>query len=188
MSDKCNKLLTTLLADLTLRFYIAPGIQLKAGGISVADLICRAELHGSPSREQYDEFHAGMEALGLERTIARDGKVFRLPTGEYLGVNLPTSSTLLALKITSLAFRITASPCKLTITPVSNPAEIHISGLEEVVSFATELGAFASLFLTSPPQPTPSGFSALAALASSKSASKDIPASLQFGFLTGLKP
>jgi hypothetical protein len=69
MSDKCNKLLTTLLADLTLRFYIAPGIQLKAGGISVADLICRAELHGSPSREQYDEFHAGMEALGLERTI-----------------------------------------------------------------------------------------------------------------------
>jgi len=130
-----------------------------------------------------------MEALGLERTIARDGKVFRLPTGEYLGVNLPTSSTLLALKITSLAFRITASPCKLTITPVSNPAEIHISGLEEVVSFATELGAFASLFLTSPPPPSGlSALAALAALASSKSASKDIPASLQFGFLTGLKP
>lgn len=153
----------------------------------MATLICRAELHGSPTREQYDDFHAGMEALGLERTIDRDGKVFRLPTGEYLGVNLSTSSNLLALKISSLAFRITSSLCKLTITPVHNPAEIHISGLEEVVSFASELGAFASLFLTSMPQPN-SSFSALAALASSKSAPKDIPASLQFGFLTGLKP
>ncbi len=154
----------------------------------MANLICRAELHGSPTREQYDDFHAGMEALGLERTITRDGKVFRLPTGEYLGINLTTSSTLLALKISSLAFRITMSPCKLTIAPVSNPAEIYISGLEEVVSFASELGAFASLFLTSPSQPTHSGFSALATLASSKSAPKNIPDSLQFGFITGLKP
>ncbi len=154
----------------------------------MANLICRAELHGSPTREQYDEFHAGMEALGLERTITRDGNVFRLPAGEYLGIDLSTSSTVLALKVNALAFRITANTCKLTIAPVSNPAEIYISGLEEVVSFASELGAFASLFLASPSQPSYSGFSALAALTSSNSAPKDIPASLQFGFLTGLKP
>jgi hypothetical protein len=147
----------------------------------VANVICRPELYGSPTREQYNEFHAGMKQLGLVQTITR---------GEYLGVNMSTSFNLLALNITALAIRITGRQCKLTLTPVEDPAKIYILGLEEDTSYESTLGAFASLFFTPPPKPTYSGFSALAELASSQRTppqATGIPASLQFGFLTGMK-
>jgi hypothetical protein len=157
----------------------------------VANVICRPELHGSPTREQYNEFHAGMKEFCLERTITRDGKVFHLPTGEYLGINISTSMRVLDLKITALAIRITGSRCKLTLTPVLDVSTIYISGLEEDTSYESTLGAFAglgSLFLTPPPQPTYSGFSALAILAGEKVPQPTgIPDSLAFGFLTGMK-
>jgi hypothetical protein len=108
------------------------------------NVICRPELHGDPTREQYQEFHAGMKEFGLERTITRDGKVFHLPTGEYFGVGLFTSLAFLNLKITALSFRITGHPCKMTLTPVVDPADICISGLEEDVSWESMLGLYAS--------------------------------------------
>ncbi|MGA9530152.1 MAG: hypothetical protein WBS24_18710 [Terriglobales bacterium] len=108
-------------------------------------VICRAELHGTPTREQYSAFHAGMEQLGFGQTITRDGRDFRLPTGEYLGANLSTSLTLLALKITHLAFQITGCPCKLTLAPV-DVANIYFLCLEEVSSYASELGIGISAF------------------------------------------
>lgn len=133
-----------------------------------------------------------MKDLGLERTITRDGKVFHLPKGEYLGLNVTTPFSLLTLKINSLAIRITCQQCKLTLTPVSDPAGIYIYGLDEDTSYESTLGAFAGLgglFPTTTP-PTDNGFSALAILASGKG-SPPLPAgisdSLQFGFLTGMK-
>ena len=104
-------------------------------------VICRPELHGATTREQYDTFHAGMEELGLERTITRDGKVFHLPTGEYLGVNVTQFPRTLALKINVLAIRVTGHECKLTITPVSDPSEIIIFGLVEDTSYRSTFGA-----------------------------------------------
>jgi hypothetical protein len=127
-----------------------------------------------------------MRQLGLVQTITRDGKVFHLPTGEYLGVNLSTSFNVLALKITALAIQTTGRQCKLTLTPVDDPARIYILGLEEDTSYESTLGAFASLFVASPARP----ISALAQFASSEHAlpqPSGIPASLQFGFLTGMK-
>jgi hypothetical protein len=121
--------------------------------------ICRPELHGAPTREQYDDFHAGMKQLGLERTITKDGKVFNLPTGEYLGVDLFTSLQVLTLQITSLAIRVTGHQAKLILVPVSDLAGIHIYGLEKEETFASELGFFSSISLTSPAQN--SGLSAL---------------------------
>jgi hypothetical protein len=157
----------------------------------MANVICRPELHGSPTREQYNQFHSGMKEFGLERTITRDGKVFHLPTGEYLGLNVSAPFSLLTLKINSLAIRITGHQCKLTLTPVNDPAGIYIYGLEEDTSYESTLGAFAglgSLFSTAPA--TDNGFSALAMLASGKGTPPlpaGIPDSLQFGFLTGMK-
>jgi hypothetical protein len=162
------------------RLYIALEIaDNKVGGFSVANVICRPELHGTPTREQYDQFHAGMKELGLERTITRDGKVFHLPTGEYLGLNLSTPLALLALKINALAIQISCHQCKLTLSPVSDPAGIYIYGLEEDVSYAS---ALASLFGTQPAYP---GFSALAALVSSKHAPPQPTGILDF--LNGMK-
>src|ERR1019366_7182605 len=143
------------------------GIGLEAhnlvGGFSVANVICRPELHSATTREQYNEFHAGMEQFSLLRTITRDGKVFHLPTGEYLGLNLATSLNLLALKITALAIQITGYQCKLTLTPVRDPADIYIYGLDEEVSYASEFG---SLLAASYPGPSYSALSGLAAAAS----------------------
>lgn len=156
----------------------------------MANVICRPELHGSPTREQYDEFHVGLKEFGLERTITRDGKVFRLPKGEYLGVNVTAPFSLLALKINSLAIRITGQQCKLTLTPVSDLAGIYIYGLDEEpreTSFGEELGR---LFGSQPSTSTDNGFWTLAALGSGKGAPPlptGIPDSLQFGFLTGMK-
>ena len=151
----------------------------------MANVICRSELHGTPTREQYDQFHAGMKELGLERTITRDGKVFHLPTGEYLGLNLSTPLALLTLKINTLAIQITCHQCKLTLSPVSDPAGIYIYGLEEDVSYASQLGMFASLFLTPPPKPTYSGFSALATLIGSENTPPQPTGILDF--LNGMK-
>jgi hypothetical protein len=109
------------------------------------DVICRAELRGTPTREQYDAFHAGMAQFGLGQTITRDGRVFRLPMGLYLGVNLSASLELLALKVSSLAGQITGRLCKLTLAPVDT-TRIYILCLEEETpSFARELGG-ASIF------------------------------------------
>ncbi len=102
------------------------------------NVMCRPELHDATSGEQYRAFHAGMEQLGLGRTITSGERVFRLPTGEYLGVNLPSLDSL-ANKINSLAIQITGYPCKLTLEPV-DPAKIYISGLEEEVPYFAELG------------------------------------------------
>lgn len=149
----------------------------------MANVICRPELHGTPTREQYDQFHAGMKELGLERTITRDGKVFHLPTGEYLGLNLSSPLALLALKINALAIQITCHQCKLTLSPVSDPAGIYIYGLEEDVSYASALAAFAMSL------PSPQPFSALAQLASSEH-SFPVPTGLHTSveyFLKGLK-
>lgn len=157
----------------------------------MANVICRAELHGSPTREQYNEFHAGMKQLGLVQTITRDGKVFHLPTGEYLGVNLSTSFNLLALNITALAIRITSRQCKLTLTPVDDPAKIYILGLEEDTSYESMLGAYASLLAASYPGPSYSALSGLAA-AASKGSILPVPTGLpaprhwlQSSFVTG---
>jgi len=173
------------------RLYIALEIADNSiGGFSVANVICRPELHGTPTREQYDQFHAGMKELGLERTITRDGKVFHLPTGEYLGLNLSTPLALLALKINALAIQISCHQCKLTLSPVSDPAGIYICGLEEEVSYASELGSFGSLLAASYPGPSYSALSGLAAAASKGGTlpvPTGIPTSLQFGFLTGMK-
>ena len=151
----------------------------------MANVICRSELHGTPTREQYEQFHAGMKKLGLERTIMRDGKVFHLPTGEYLGLNLSAPLALLALQINVLAIQITCHQCKLTLSPVSDPAGIYIQGLEEDVSYASQLSMFASLFSTLPPKPTYSGFSALATLMGSEHTPPQ-PTGI-IDFLTGMK-
>jgi hypothetical protein len=81
----------------------------------VANVICRPELHGATTGEQYTEFHGGMKEFGLDRTITRDGKTFHLPSGEYIGLNVTTSFQLLALKIDALAMRITGYRCKLVL-------------------------------------------------------------------------
>src|ERR1700683_2779107 len=99
------------------------------------NVICRVELPGRPTREQYDEFHAAMQEIGLVRTITRNGKVYHLPTGEYLGVNLTTTLDLLDLQIMVAALQATFGPCKVTITPVADPDQIYISGLEEDHSY-----------------------------------------------------
>jgi hypothetical protein len=57
-------------------------------------VMCRPELHNATNGDQYRVFHAGMEQLGLGRTITSGDGIFRLPTGEYLGVGLPTSAVM----------------------------------------------------------------------------------------------
>jgi hypothetical protein len=142
---------------------------------------CRPELHGATTREQYAKFHAGMKKFGFEQTIMRGGTIHHLPTGEYLAVNISTPMNLLALKIAGLALQITGNQClKLTLTPVRDPADIYIYGLDEEVSYASALSAL-GLSLTPPPQPTYSGFSALAELIGSQH-TMPVPK----GFLTGL--
>ena len=152
---------------------------------------CRPELHGATTREQYAKFHAGMKEFGFEQTILRDGTMRHLPTGEYLAVNISTPMNLLALKIAALALQITGNQClKLTLTPVRDPADIYIYGLDEEVSYASELGSFGSLLAASYPGPSYSALSGLAAAASKGSTlpvPTGIPTSLQFGFLTGMK-
>lgn len=158
------------------------------------NVICRAELHGSPTLAQYDEFHAGMKEFGLERTITRDGKVFHLPTGEYVGVNVSSYFSLLALQINTLAIRITRSQCKLTLTPVGDLDGIYIYGLVEDTSFESQLGALgrlASLFSAPPTGQKFDALSALCGLTSSGNAYSEpgaVPVSSAYGFLTGLKP
>jgi len=109
------------------------------------NVMCRAELHKATTNEQYKEFHALQSGNGLERTITRDGKVYKLPTGEYLGVDLGTSLKVLSLMIKAAAILVTGYPCKLTLTPVNDISEIYIADLEEEESYAMNLGAFSSL-------------------------------------------
>jgi hypothetical protein len=106
------------------------------------NVMCRLELHDATTREQYDQFHAEMETLGLVRTISRDGKEFRLPSGLYLGVNVTTFLELLKLRVDISAIRITAHPCKLALWIVDSPDNISISGLEDVTP---SYGALAGL-------------------------------------------
>jgi len=112
------------------------------------NVMCRPELHDATTREQYDQFHAEMETLGLVRTISRDGKDFRLPSGLYLGVNVPSSLEFLSIRISLLAIKITGHACKLALWPIDNPASIDISGLEDVTP---SYGALLGLFGTPPP-------------------------------------
>lgn len=121
------------------------------------NVICRAELFGSPTREQYDHFHALMSGLGLERTITRDGKRYHLPTGEYLGVNVSSLLFTLTLQITKAALDVTSHTCKVTLTPVADVNEIVIAGLEEDQSYAAELSYYFNLVALAriaPQQPT----------------------------------
>jgi hypothetical protein len=112
------------------------------------NVMCRPELHDATTREQYDRFHAEMEILGLVRTISRDGKEFRLPSGLYLGVNVPSLLEILSIRISLLAMTITGSACKLALWHIDNPAGIDISGLEDVTP---SYGALLGLLGASPP-------------------------------------
>lgn len=114
------------------------------------NVICRPQLHRATTEEQYAEFHAKMSGFGLERKITRNGKVYHLPNGEYLGVNLSTPFDLLAIQIDAAARQISGYACELTLAPVKDIAEIYIYGLKEDLSFETQLGFFASLHAASP--------------------------------------
>jgi hypothetical protein len=94
--------------------------------------MCRPELHDATTREQYGQFHAEMETLGLFRTISRDGKVFRLPSGLYLGENVPSSLKFLGIRISLFAITITGHTCELALWPIDSAASVDISGLEDV--------------------------------------------------------
>jgi hypothetical protein len=119
------------------------------------DVMCRPELHDATSREQYDQFHAGMQSLGLGRTIARDGREFQLPTGLYLG-NVSSSLELLKLRVDLLAIRITSHTAKIALWPV-NPADIVTDNLEDVTpSYASSLGFGLMSILGGAPYPNPS--------------------------------
>jgi hypothetical protein len=129
------------------------------------NVMCRPELHDATTREQYDQFHAEMETLGLVRTISRDGKDFRLPSGLYLGVNVPSSLEFLSIRISLLAIKITGHACKLALWPIDNPASIDISGLEDVTP---SYGALLGLLGAAPP----SNFSFLSLLGDYSNASQ----------------
>ena len=105
-------------------------------------VMCRPELHHATTSEQYELFHAEMEKLGLVRTLARDGKVFRLPSGLYLGVNVSSSREWFNAMITLQAIMTTGSAGKVAVWHIDDPANISVSGLEEVTppSFYDELG------------------------------------------------
>jgi len=139
------------------------------------NVICRPQLHKATTEEQYAEFHTKMSGFGLERKITRNGKVYHLPNGEYLGVNLSTPFDLLALKIDAAARQITGYACELTLTPVREIAEIYIYGLKEDLSLETQLGFFASLLAA--PNSEPSPFSGLAAAISE--GKNTVPSSFQ---------
>jgi hypothetical protein len=109
------------------------------------DVMCRAELHGSTTREQYDQFHAQMSGLGLERTITRDGKLYHLPTGEYLGVNVTAFLQTLSVRIAKAALDVTGRTCEVTLTPVADAKQIVFSGLTEIDDYAVQLSYFASV-------------------------------------------
>ena len=111
---------------------------------------CRPQLHGATTSEQYAQFHAGMEGLGFERTITRNGKTEHLPNGEYLALNLSTPFNLLALKIDALARQITGNPCKVTLWPVVDLAAVYTYGLEEDNSFGAQLGQLMGGYLANP--------------------------------------
>jgi hypothetical protein len=119
----------------------------------MSNVMCRPELHDATTREQYDAFHAEMDELGLEQTITRDGKVFRLPTGLYLGLNVSMPLELLLIRISLSAIKITGYDCKLMLTPIGNPDDIRISGLEEITP--SYRGLFGALFATPPAPPAP---------------------------------
>ncbi len=132
------------------------------------NVMCRPELHAATTREQYDQFHAEMETLGLARTISRDGKEFRLPSGLYLGVNVATYLELLNIRISLLAIKITGRACNLALWPIANPAEISISGLEDVTpSYASVLGILAGA-----PYPNPNAYSFMSLLGEYRSSQK----------------
>ena len=138
------------------------------------NVICRPQLHRATTEEQYAEFHAKMSGFGLERKISRNGKVYHLPNGEYLGVNLSTPFDLLAIQIDAAARQITGYACELTLAPVKDIAEIYIYGLKEDLSFETQLGFFASLLAASP------SYSPLSGLAAAIPQGKDaVPSSFQ---------
>lgn len=143
----------------------------------MSNVICRPQLHKATTEAQYAEFHAKMSSLGLERKITRNGKVYHLPNGEYLGVNHSTSFDLLAIQIDAAARQITGYSCELTLTPVKDIAEIYICGLKEDLSFETQLGFFASLLAASP------SYGPLSGLAAAISEGKNtVPGSFQPGY------
>jgi hypothetical protein len=118
----------------------------------MANVECRAELHGDPSPDQYTLFHEGMKELGLVRKLQKDGKIYQLPTGFYVGENISSPLQMLSLKITALALQVTGQGCKLTLTPIGDLSSICISGLEEDKSFESQL-ELAAIFLSSRPRP-----------------------------------
>lgn len=124
------------------------------------NVVCRPQLHKATTEEQYAEFHAKMSGFGLERKITRNGKVYHLPNGEYLGVNLSTPFDLLGIQIDAAARQITGYACELTLAPVKDIAEIYIYGLKEDLSFESSLGFFASLLAASPSHSPLSGLAA----------------------------
>jgi len=132
------------------------------------NVMCRPELHDATTREQYDRFHAEMETLGLVRTISRDGKEFQLPTGLYLGLNVASSVDLLKLRVDLLAIRITGFTSKVAVWPIADPAEISISGLEDVTpSYASVLGILAGA-----PYPNPNAYSFMSLFGEYRSSQK----------------
>lgn len=141
------------------------------------NVVCRPQLHKATTEEQYAEFHAKMSGFGLERKITRNGKVYRLPNGEYLGVNLSPPFDLLALKIDAAARQITGYGCELTLAPVRDVADIYIYGLKEDLSFESQLSMFGSLLAAGYSEPS---YSALSGLAAAVPAGKNtVPSSFQ---------
>jgi hypothetical protein len=139
------------------------------------DIECRPELHHATTEEQYDQFHTGMNELGLGRTLVRDGKVWKLPKAVYLGLNLATPFYLLDIKINALAIKITGNRCKLMLSYV-DAATIYISGLEEVVSpWVQLLAGFPGYDSPYSTVPIGDGLSALARLADSGQVPSALP-------------
>ncbi len=116
----------------------------------MSGVVCTAELHGSPTEEQYNEFHSGMERLGLVRTINHQGKTFMLPGGVYVGSNIAAPLSVLSIRITSLARKTTGSDCKLALAPIDDVSRVYFSGLEEQVSYAKALGITPGMLVQQP--------------------------------------
>ncbi|MGB7265506.1 MAG: hypothetical protein WBC92_08330 [Terracidiphilus sp.] len=106
----------------------------------MSSVVCTAELHGSPSEEQLNEFQSGMGRLGLLRTINHLGKTFMLPAGVYVGGNIAAPLSVLSIRVNSVARRATGSDCKLALSSIDDLSRVYFSGLEEQANYANAPG------------------------------------------------
>jgi hypothetical protein len=63
--------------------------------------LTRVELHKAKWPNEYDTLHKEMAALGFHREITRNGKLYWLPTAEYIYVDQQGSKT--AAQVLALA-------------------------------------------------------------------------------------